>query len=204
MGYDDLTEGILEAARAEFAERGFADASVRSIATRAGVTTGAIYARFDKDSLFSALVGDAADALFELYAGAHRAFFEQSADEQYARLHESSNKALPMMLDIVYADFEDYYLLICKSEGSSLQDFVERLIDIETMSTVRFVANVVAAGLRIAKVDERLCHILSSAMINGFFETVKHRMTKSEAEAYVEKLSSFFDAGWDVLLDIKI
>lgn len=41
---DDSARGkILEAAKAEFLERGFAEASMRTIAERAGFTTGMLY-----------------------------------------------------------------------------------------------------------------------------------------------------------------
>ena len=55
---DDSARGkILEAAKAEFMEKGFADASMRTIAERAGVTTGMLYSRFaDKDEIFRELV----------------------------------------------------------------------------------------------------------------------------------------------------
>ena len=40
---DALAEKILEAAKAEFLEKGYRQASVRSIAASVGVTTGALY-----------------------------------------------------------------------------------------------------------------------------------------------------------------
>lgn len=51
---DDSARGkILEAAKAEFLERGFAEASMRTIAERAGFTTGMLYSRFaDKSEIF--------------------------------------------------------------------------------------------------------------------------------------------------------
>ena len=48
---------ILDCAKAEFLEKGFADASLRSICSKAGVTTGALYKRFSgKEALFEALL----------------------------------------------------------------------------------------------------------------------------------------------------
>ena len=51
---DDSARGkILEAAKTEFMERGFAEASMRTIAERAGFTTGMLYSRFaDKSEIF--------------------------------------------------------------------------------------------------------------------------------------------------------
>ena len=48
---------LLKAATEEFAEYGFEKSSLRRICTRAGVTTGALYASFrDKDDLFENVI----------------------------------------------------------------------------------------------------------------------------------------------------
>jgi AcrR family transcriptional regulator len=53
---------VLEAAAAEFAERGYGGASLQSIANRAGLTRGAIYWNFnDKQDLFLTLVDERVD-----------------------------------------------------------------------------------------------------------------------------------------------
>ena len=53
---------ILESAKNEFLDKGFVNASLRTIASNAGLTTGAMYRHFkDKDALFCALVDDAID-----------------------------------------------------------------------------------------------------------------------------------------------
>src|SRR5437868_15502998 len=50
---------ILDAARAEFGERGFSDSSIVAITQRAGVALGTFYTYFDsKEALFQALVRD--------------------------------------------------------------------------------------------------------------------------------------------------
>lgn len=57
-------------------EKGYNDASVRSIAKQAGLTTGAIFRYFaDKESLFAALVSPVADHMLDLYRkGGERGF----------------------------------------------------------------------------------------------------------------------------------
>ena len=51
---------ILESAKEAFLERGYAGAQLKDICRRAGVTTGALYKRYQgKEDLFSALVQDA-------------------------------------------------------------------------------------------------------------------------------------------------
>lgn len=55
---------LLDAARAEFGERGYHDASISAITRRAGVALGSFYTYFDsKDAIFRALVGDMSEAV---------------------------------------------------------------------------------------------------------------------------------------------
>ena len=62
---ESINSKLLECAKAEFMEKGFADASMRTIAERAGVTTGMLYSRFaDKDEMFRSIVGEGAEKLY--------------------------------------------------------------------------------------------------------------------------------------------
>ena len=50
---------LLSAAMEEFLDKGYENASLKEICRKAGVTTGALYKRFDgKEDLFHALVAD--------------------------------------------------------------------------------------------------------------------------------------------------
>ena len=58
---EGVSERILSCAKEGFLEKGYADASLRTIAAKAETTTGSIYSRFrDTEGLFGALVEPAA------------------------------------------------------------------------------------------------------------------------------------------------
>lgn len=60
---------ILDAAAAEFGERGFHDASINGITRRAGVASGSFYTYFEsKDAVFRALVRDLSDQVRQAVA----------------------------------------------------------------------------------------------------------------------------------------
>lgn len=60
---------ILRAAKQEFFANGFADTNVRTIAEKAGVTTGALYNIFNnKDGIFEALVSGVFDGFLDIVA----------------------------------------------------------------------------------------------------------------------------------------
>lgn len=74
---------ILDAAAAEFGEKGFHDGSVSGITRRAGVALGSFYTYFDsKDAVFRALVRDMSDQVRDRVAPALRAAPDQLSAEQ--------------------------------------------------------------------------------------------------------------------------
>ncbi len=88
---------ILDAAAAEFGERGFHDASISGITRRAGVALGSFYTWFDsKDAVFRALVADMSNRVRDHVAPAIGAAPDQIAAEragligflEFARAHK--------------------------------------------------------------------------------------------------------------------
>lgn len=76
---------ILDAAAAEFGEKGFHEGSISGITRRAGVALGSFYTYFDsKDAVFRALVRDMSDQVRENVAPALKGAPDQIAAEQAA------------------------------------------------------------------------------------------------------------------------
>ncbi len=74
---------LLDAATAEFAEKGFHDASISGITARAGIALGSFYTYFDsKDAVFRALVRDMSGQVRDHVAPAVRAAADGIAAER--------------------------------------------------------------------------------------------------------------------------
>ena len=85
MSIDDMStlERIHSAAKAEFTEKGYRSASLRSIVKAAGVTTGALYGYYvGKQELFSALVDEEYEYMLSEYKKALNAFEELPAERK--------------------------------------------------------------------------------------------------------------------------
>ena len=79
-GFD---EKILACAKEEFLEKGYTDASIRTIAQNAGVSTSTIYTRYsDKEGLFRFLVEPVAKGLKELLRQSFSDFSSLTGHEQ--------------------------------------------------------------------------------------------------------------------------
>ncbi len=107
---------ILDAGKAEFLEKGYKNASLRSIAQKAGVTTGAIYGYYpDKAALFGALVSGPADHLRDWYASAQYKFDAFPAEYKEKQMHSYSSSALEEFVSYVYLHSDAFELVVCHS-----------------------------------------------------------------------------------------
>lgn len=59
------------------------------------------------------------------------------------------------------------------------------------------------AGLPAQELDDGLIHILSGALFNGMFETIRHNMPREKALQYMASLRDFYSAGWFKVLGIS-
>lgn len=195
---------LLECARAEFLERGFADASMRAIAEKAGVTTGMLYSRFaDKDEMFRAIVGEGAEKLYIYFSDVQENFASFSAEQQKKEMHSYTSGKMREMIDIIYEYFDSFKLIVCHSAGSSFEHYVDHMIDYETESTERFMRVLRESGASVKTVRRDINHMLSSALFNGIFEVVSHDFPKEDAMEYVDAVCEFFYAGWDKLMGLS-
>lgn len=196
-------ERLLEAGKAEFLQKGYENASLRSIAQQAGVTTGAIYGYYpDKAALFSALVAEPANHLRSWYLSVQRRFDAFPAEYKEEEMHGYSSRALEEFIDYVYLHFDAFKLVICRSAGTEYEHYVDSLIEIEVEHTRRFIEALRGIGRQIPHIDGDMSHILSSAFYYGIFETVAHDMPKERALEYIRTLNEFYSAGWDAILGL--
>ncbi|MDE6373680.1 MAG: TetR/AcrR family transcriptional regulator, partial [Clostridia bacterium] len=194
---------ILECAKEEFMQKGFAEASMRTIAEKAGYSTGMLYARFaDKSELFRELVQEGADKLFTYFSGTEEDFAMYSPERQRSEMYTYVKDKLDVMVDIIYDHFDAFKLITCKSAGSGYEYYIDKMIDVETANTVRFINALNNAGIKINEVRADLSHMLSSAMFNGVFEVIEHDLPREEARSYVKQVHDFFTAGWEKILGL--
>ena len=117
-------------------------------------------------------------------------------------MHTYVDSKVDVMIDIIYDNFDAFKLIVCKSAGSGYEYYIDKMIDVETKNTVRFIKQLNDAGIKMNVVRADLSHMLSSAMFNGIFEVVAHDLPREEARGYIKQVQGFFSAGWDKLLGL--
>lgn len=188
---------ILNAGKAEFLKKGFRAASLRNIVKEAGVTTGAFYGYYgSKEELFLALVKDPAETLLGRFREAQERFAGLPREKQLGQMGKISGECMDWMVDYIYEHFDAFKLIVCRSDGTGYENYIDTMVEIETRATHRFVEVQRSLGNGIRSVDSALEHILISGMFSALFELVVHDMPKRKAVGYVGELRSFYSAGW--------
>ena len=199
---EGVSERILVCAREEFLEKGYSEASLRTIAAKADTTTGSIYSRFgDKEGLFCAIVEPAAEGLTQIFLKTQEAFHAVEAEEQPKAMETYITVGMAEMLDYVYDRFDDFRLLLDASYGTKYQDFVEQLVDIETEYTYKYMeaTKFLQDG---SEITEEFVHITARTMFDSMFEVVRHRMDRETARKYIHMLEQYHYGGWGALIKL--
>ncbi len=194
---------ILEAALAEFRDRGYERAGLRRIAAAARVTTGAVYNHFgSKEGLFDALVGESAAELMAAWtAGRDGDAGTPPADMPADRTGRSADRTAAFsadrtgrILDLVYSRVEIFELLLCRARGTGYERLPEQLARIEAEAYRRL------PGITDSVADRLLVRTLAAGGVEALRAALEQRLTRPEARRYMERIARFRLAGWAGLL----
>ena len=194
---------ILEAALAEFRDRGYERTGLRRIAAAARVTTGAVYNHFgSKEGLFDALVGESAAELVAAWtAGRDGDAGTPPADMPADRTGRSADRTAAFsadrtgrILDLVYSRVEIFELLLCRARGTGYERLPEQLARIEAEAYRRL------PGITDSAADRLLVRTLAASGVEALRAALEHRLTRPEARRYMERIARFRLAGWAGLL----
>ena len=190
-------ERIQQAALTEFLNKGFLGASLRQIVKNAGVTTGAFYGYFSsKEALFNSIVEPHAAALMGKFMEAQISFAELPEEEQTEHIGMESRDYITWMVDYICKHREPVNVLLCRAEGTSYEYFIHNMVEVEVEATLQYMEVLHRMGRNIPKLNRSLCHLIASGMFNGIFEVVIHDMPYEQALRDVERLQTFYTAGW--------
>ena len=189
-------EQIMAAARQEFLNCGFADASMRRIAASAGMSAAGLYKHFpSKEEMFSTLVEPAYQGLMALYRQEETAEREALEAGIVTEKWQSGGEAR-LAMTYIYDHLDAFRLLICKSQGTRYESFLHDLAVEEEKTTMAMMELLKAQGHPINDVNPSQFHLLVTANVNAVFQAVQHDFTREEALNYADTLDRFFAKGW--------
>ncbi|HIT34294.1 MAG TPA: TetR/AcrR family transcriptional regulator [Candidatus Faecousia intestinigallinarum] len=188
---------IHRAAKTEFLEKGYKDASLRNIVKSVGMTTGAFYGYYkSKEELFAALVGEHYAYLLNCFQKAQKEFTDLPHEQQPEVMSEISGACMFDMLHYAYEHLEECKLILCCSEGTKFSGLIDEMVEIEAAATHAYQEVLQELGRPSPQIDPALEHILITGMFHTFFELIIHEMPLGDAENYVKEMRAFYTAGW--------
>lgn len=170
---------LIKAARSEFIEKGYINASLRSICKKAEVTTGALYFFFkDKDDLFDAVVGG---PLRELDSTVGEHLRREAEGDISDPLDETMDmEDSKRIMEILFKYKAEFVLLLTKAQGSKYENIKDRLID-EMQQHYKLFADILEARFGSRRVDEYMLHYLAHVQVDSFLYLLTHSKDRDEA-----------------------
>jgi len=191
---------LLASARAEFLEKGYMKASLRTICKNAGVTTGALYFFFqDKADLFEAVTKDTVDAIFAIIHGHFKMEHDMVQNGDISRPegidHKKDYDVTADIIHMMYEHREDVLLVLTKSQGSNREDVVDKIIETAEIH-YRNMARQMEQGYPGKHMNDYFIHWLAHEQIESFVYMITHIEDEAQAFRFMEQNVSYMIAGW--------
>ena len=194
---EGVAERIVDAAKREFLDKGYVEASLRTIAAEADTSTNSIYVRFgDKEGLFSAIVEPVLNEMTERFIRIQERFHLMTPEEQAERMPKYADGGTSELIDYMYEHLEEFRLLLDASYGTRFHNFVDELVHIEVEYTYKFMEAVGYSDKFGDAVTQKLLHIVTTSRFESIFEIIRHGMSREEATEYIELLSRYHRCGF--------
>ena len=192
-----LDDKIITAARAEFSANGYIGASLRKIAGNAGVTVGAIQTRYkSKNELFVSLLKPLLDDIETLFQSTKADYYANIGTNLLTGLKASMQHESAAILRLIFAHYDEAFLLLCRSEGSSLERYFDRIIQSKIDESISFFHRAGYTGM-----DEKLLGLLISAQFDSYRRIVAECSGRKAAEKYMDALMIYHFGGWTAFFD---
>lgn len=193
---------IIPAAKKEFMEKGFERASMRKIASDAGMSAAGLYRHFsDKEAMFDALL----KPLFEQF----NIEFKKHRDKDYALLEANrlndmwlEHADIKLFIHLMYSCHDEFKLLLCHAQGTKHENYIHDFVTMEEKETLDYLSEAKRKGIPVNDIVPKELHLLLSAYYTAVFEVIVHDFSRIEAEHYLETLQKFFYPGWRNVLGL--
>ena len=186
---------LIECAKKEFLEKGFAKASLRKIAADAGVTTGAVYFFFkDKDGL---LGGVTEAALTSLMGVLEKHFAEDTETDlkSYQQQDGDHDEFAEELVNVIYDNFDEMTILLDKSAGSRFEGIVEEVID-RLDTSYMALAEQYAAAMPGKRVNRDMLHWLTHVQVDAFIHMMNHFPDREDDMRFIKPVMDYLIKGW--------
>ena len=187
---EGLDEKIIQAAREEFLAKGFGGATLHTIAHRAGVTTGAIYTRYQsKDDLFRSLLKDALEDLESHLTEIAQSYKDvpRTSEGILAAIRQEER----IYLDILMRHYDASVLFFCRSGGSSAEQTLLHMRREKSRKIVDFLRTITDKPINALGIQ-----LLLEGSFYYYRQVLESGMSMDHAQECMYLVEKFMNAGW--------
>lgn len=175
---EEISRKIYEAARDEFYDKGFKGATLRNIASVAGIPVGLIYTYYkNKEELFNRIVAPLSSFFNE-------ALTENDDSGEQGKPHDDSTlfNEMQQLLQVFKTHRMEFIIMIDKSRGTKYENTRELIIS----TTKEHIKVNLSAKIKEKNVDEFFYHILANNFMESIFEIARHYKDEEWAKRMVD------------------
>lgn len=193
---------LLACAKTEFLEKGYLQASLRSICKNAGVTTGALYFFFQgKEDLFAAIVETPLQKLQMMMKEHYQEEIHQVVEEKDMKEDYSEDLAVAsQVLHFMYQYFDEFQLILTKSQGSRFENAVDQFVEY-TEKHYRIYSDYVSESRGYERLDDYLIHWIAHMHIDIFIHMLTHERSEERAQKNLKSTIAYVIGGWEYVFD---
>lgn len=189
---------IVDAAiREEFFEKGYENASVRSIADRAGMSAAGLYRHYrNKEEMFDAVMQPLISEINE-WLEHHRTTkygMVDSGDADRDMLFGES--FIDLVKTVIYPHRDEFRLLLGGVRGTRYENFIHDFVSEQQEDMTRAFEYMKTHGYNVNIPTQEELHMLLSAYTTAVFEPIIHGYSKEKMEHCLDTLNRFFMPGW--------
>ncbi len=196
-------EKVKKAVKEEFLEKGFEDASIRSIGARAGMTSAGLYRHYaDKEAMFNAMVEPLIESIKEWtrrHTNRKNAILEGDVSDD--KLFDEN--FIDMVKEVILPRRDEFILLISRSAGTKYENFVHDYVEDNQKEFLKAIRYLKEKGYQTSELGEEELHMLLSAYLTACFEPIIHDYDDTKVIKYLNTVQEFFMPGWLKIMGIK-
>ncbi len=196
-------ERVKKAIKEEFLEKGYENASIRSIGARAGMTSAGLYRHFsDKEAMFNAMVEPLVEQI--------KAWTKRHNETKHLLMKDHIDKDelfgetfLDLIKEVILPNRDEFKLLMTRSRGTKYENFVHEYALESQKEFMQAIDQMKKKGCPVADIDEEELHMLLSAYLTACFEPIIHDCNEAKINKYLQTIHEFFIPGWMKILGLS-
>lgn len=194
---------VNQAIKEEFLEKGFEAASIRSIGSRAGMTSAGLYRHYqDKASMFDAIVLPLVTEI-ETWTRRHIHIKYEMTKNRESGEKLFDETIMDMIKKVILPRKEEFRLLLNGSKGTKYENFVHDFVIENQKEFMRALEYFKNEGYPVREISETELHMLLTAYLSACFESILHEEEDEKILRSLDTLEEFFMPGWLKIMGMK-